>query len=110
MNIKKNDRYCLVSPSESSFSEFYKTFIQHSELSSEHVCINFLDAFDVSSQDVELFSEIALQKKEDGTSFVLIANTVDIDAFEDESLSIVPTIQEAEDVLAMDAMERDLGF
>ena len=46
--------------------------------------------------------------KENEKSFVLIANTVEIDDFEDETLSVVPTLIEAEDVLEMDEIERDL--
>ena len=42
-------------------------------------------------------------------SFVVICNGIDIDDVPDE-INVVPTLQEAEDVLEMEAIERDLGF
>jgi hypothetical protein len=42
-------------------------------------------------------------------SFVMVKPNIDIDDFP-ETLNIVPTLQEAEDVLEMEAIERDLGF
>ena len=52
---------------------------------------------------------IAEQKKQDGTSFVLINSTLNISDFPDY-LNIVPTFQEAEDVIEMEIIERELGF
>ena len=42
-------------------------------------------------------------------SFVVIKSGINIDDFP-ESVNIVPTLQEAEDILEMEAIERDLGF
>jgi hypothetical protein len=52
---------------------------------------------------------IAEQKKENGTSFVVIYKTINIDDLPD-NFNIVPTLIEAEDILEMEAMERELGF
>lgn len=111
MEIEKKESYSLVKPTENTFVAFFDAFSQQSAaMEKEHIVIDFLQKYEVTSADLEKFTEISLGKKENGTSFVLISNTVDIDAFEDESLSIVPTLQEAEDILEMDAIERDLGF
>lgn len=111
MEIQKKERYSLVTPTENSFVDFFNAFSEKlSTLANEHIVIDFLKTFDVTVEELEKFSDISITKKENGTSFVLISDTVDIDAFEDESLSIVPTHQEAEDILEMDAIERDLGF
>ena len=42
-------------------------------------------------------------------SFVLVVKGIDADDFPDE-LNIVPTLIEANDILEMDNIERDLGF
>ena len=42
-------------------------------------------------------------------SFVLINDAVGIDELPDE-LIVVPTLQEAEDMIQMDEIQRDLGF
>ena len=53
--------------------------------------------------------KIATQKKENGTSFVIVNSAIDIDDFP-ESFNVTPTLQEAEDVIEMEAIERELGF
>lgn len=53
--------------------------------------------------------DIAEEKQQNGTSFVIVNSVIDIDNFP-ENLNIVPTLQEAEDILEMEAIERELGF
>jgi len=40
---------------------------------------------------------------------VVICKTIDIDAVPDE-LAVTPTLTEAEDIIEMDIIERELGF
>ena len=109
MKIEKKEKYTIVSPTESNFEDFFTAFNSEVEtLTSEHIFINFLESFSVNVSELEKFSSISENKKENGNSFVLITTTVEIDDFEDESLSVVPTLGEAEDVLEMDDIERDL--
>jgi hypothetical protein len=111
MNFSKKETHTIITPSENSFVEFHKAFeAKVSTFEKEHVFIDFLHTFKVDINELQQLAEIAITKKENGTSFVLICDTVEIDDFEDESLSIVPTLVEAEDILAMDEIERDLGF
>jgi hypothetical protein len=52
---------------------------------------------------------VAKSKKENGTSFVIISRSFNVDDFPD-TFNIVPTIEEAEDIIEMEAIERELGF
>ncbi len=52
---------------------------------------------------------IAKQHIEHKTSFVIIANGIDVDVLPDE-LVVVPTMVEALDIIEMDEISRDLGF
>jgi hypothetical protein len=109
MRIDKKETYTIVLPEESSFSEFYTVFTSKTnEISETHLFLNFLNSFPISAKELQKFSTFCQQQKENEKSFVLIANTVEIDDFEDETLSVVPTLIEAEDVLEMDEIERDL--
>ena len=51
--------------------------------------------------------DIATDKRENGTSFVLIVTGINIDDVPDE-INVVPTMIEALDTLEMYAIERDL--
>ena len=42
-------------------------------------------------------------------SFVVIQNKISINEF-DESILVVPTLQEAKDIVEMEDLERELGF
>jgi hypothetical protein len=53
--------------------------------------------------------DIPSTKKENGTSFVIIIKSLDIDALP-EAINVVPTLQEAKDILEMENIERALGF
>jgi hypothetical protein len=109
MLIEKKETYAVILPEESSFSEFYTVFLSKTnEISETHLFLNLLDTFPLSVGDLERFSVFSERQKENGKSFVLITNAVEIDDFEDETLSVVPTLIEAEDVLEMDEIERDL--
>jgi hypothetical protein len=109
MNIEKKDAYTLITPTEDSLEVFLKT-IRITDYEKENLILNFLNIFEVSSDQMDSFSEISSHKKEHGTSFIIIAENIEIDDLEDETLSVVPTLGEAEDTLEMDAIERDLGF
>lgn len=70
--------------------------------------------------DLQKYGELTLEeilgllpisrKHRDGKkSFVLVNNKVDIDEIP-EDLFVVPTLHEAEDLIQMEEIERDLGF
>lgn len=110
MQIEKKEKYTLVSSDENSFSEFYKSFTSEvSKLTNEHLILEISDEIDTKKEDFLLFLSVAEYKKENGTSFVIINKTINIDDFP-ENFNIVPTFIEAVDILEMEAMERELGF
>lgn len=106
----KKETYILITSDENSFEEFYTAFKnQKSVLNEEHLVIHLSKSFNTKNSEVSLFLEYAEQKKENGTSFVIVDTNIDIDDFP-ETFNITPTLQEAEDVLEMEAIERELGF
>lgn len=75
----------------------------------EHIILEVSESINISEKEILLFLDIAGQKKENGTSFVVVYSRIDIDTVPEE-LNMVPTVLEAEDTLEMEAIERDLGF
>tara|TARA_B110000967_G_scaffold209988_1_gene269275 strand:- start:13590 stop:13919 length:330 start_codon:yes stop_codon:yes gene_type:complete len=109
MQVFKKEAHTLLVPTESNFEAFLKA-LKNKSFENEHLVINLLRSFNLSPDNLEVLSKIAAVKKEQDTSFVLVSETIEIDALEDEMLSLVPTLLEAQDILDMDAMERDLGL
>lgn len=109
MQVFKKETHTLLVPTESNFEAFLKA-LRNESFENEHLVINLLRSFNLSPDNLEVLSKIAAAKKEQGTSFVIVSETIEVDALEDEMLSVVPTLLEAQDILDMDAMERDLGL
>lgn len=106
MEISKNENYMIVAVNESVFSEFQERI---DDLKSNHLLLEVSGNLNINTEKISLFLNIASDFKANGMSFVVIKSGIDIDDFP-ENLNIVPTLQEAEDILEMEAIERDLGF
>jgi hypothetical protein len=110
MEISNPKDYTLIISTENSFEEFYTAFTtQGLHEVSTHKIVQLSEKFNTTITNLSLFLNIANEHRDNSMSFVVICNGIDIDQIPDE-ISVVPTIIEAEDVLEMDAIERDLGF
>ena len=110
MQIKEATNYTLISSDEDSFKEFQKSvFKKINDFDKNHLILQISEELNIDKKDFLLFLKIAEQKKENGTSFVVLNSSVNPDDFA-ENLNIVPTLQEAEDILEMETIERELGF
>ena len=110
MKIEKQENYILFTSEEKQFGKLLPLFLKSIEdYKSSNIILQISDNINASIKDFSLFLRIAAQKKENGTSFVLVNSSINIDDFP-ESINITPTVQEAIDVIEMEAMERELGF
>ena len=110
MKIEDKTSYILITCDENSFSDFIKTFEkEHLNIKEKHLIVKISDNFNPSIENILLFLEYAEQHQKNGTSFVIVLKDVNIDDFP-ETINIVPTIIEAEDVIEMEDIQRDLGF
>jgi len=110
MKITKNKKYTQINPSQGSVSDFFTNFENdYDKFVNQHLIIDFSEKFNIKIEEISLFLKLSVLHQENGTSFVVICSTVDIDDLPDE-MNVVPTFEEAIDILEMDAIERDLGF
>ncbi|WP_159951286.1 hypothetical protein [Polaribacter septentrionalilitoris] len=110
MQIVKKENLTIISSDEDSFSVFYDAFlIEEKKRQEENIILQVFENINVSKEEFLLFLDIAALKKENGTSFVIVNSDIDVDDFP-EDFNIVPTLQEAEDVIEMENIERALGF
>ncbi|WP_075342869.1 hypothetical protein [Tenacibaculum agarivorans] len=111
MKIETKDDYVLFSSNEEGdfhdFLDFFST--NHSKVAENNIIIYLSSKLKVQNSDLSLFLKYVDFHQENGTTFVLISPNVDVDSFP-EYFNIVPTLQEAEDVLEMENIQRDLGF
>lgn len=110
MNILKNKKYTLVKVEDIIIIDFLKQFTKNfSNFKGEQLIVDFSENSNITEKDLKLFLNLNNQHRENGTSFVIICKNIEIDNLPDE-LNVVPTLTEAEDIIEMEAIERDLGF
>ncbi|TYP97056.1 hypothetical protein C7447_10569 [Tenacibaculum adriaticum] len=110
MKIEQNSEYIFISSDENSFEDFAANFKEkHSEIKEKHVIVSISANLNIVEKDIFVFLDYAELHQQNGTTFVLVCPRVDVDNFP-ETFNIVPTLQEAEDILEMENIQRDLGF
>lgn len=63
----------------------------------------------LSKDDIAEFLQISNTHRAAKHSFVVVSDKIELDVVPDQII-VVPTIQEAYDIIEMEDMERDLGF
>lgn len=106
MEIIENDQYNLISIEESSLSLLESKL---PKIDNNHLLIELSDKIKNVENKINFFLKIASGLKAKNKSFVIIKKGIQIDDFP-EILNIAPTLQEAKDILEMEAIERDLGL
>lgn len=110
MQIERKEKYTLIHTKENSFDNFLKeisNILQNFE--NEDLILEISNFINFKEEDFSLLLDVKTKKNKNGTSFVIVNKNVSIDNLP-ESLNIAPTITEAEDILEIEAIERELGF
>jgi hypothetical protein len=66
-----------------------------------------LEETSISESELDTIFNFAISENENGTTFVVVKTSVDLDNLSEE-WNIVPTLQEAKDLISLDEMMRDL--
>lgn len=110
MKTTEKDNYILLENDNESITEFSSHITKHhKDYKDNNLVIDLLKYEDPDPEIVLAFLEISNLHRGSNKSFVIVNKAVSIDKIPDE-LIVVPTIREAEDMIQMDEIERDLGF
>jgi hypothetical protein len=91
-----------------------QTFIANLEkaydkIKNDHIILNLFSFTRLNAGDILEFLNISNAHRASGKSFVLVTDKVSYDEVPEE-ISVVPTLQEAKDIIEMEEIERDLGI
>jgi hypothetical protein len=109
MITEKKKNYLLIKSDEKN-SDFINIFKNnYHKFKNENIIIDFSDAKGIKNEEIYLFSPIIEDHNNSGKSFVIVINR---DRLNDltEDIFAVPTLEEAEDVVTFEDIERDLGI
>ena len=110
MLIDKVGNTTIITQEKLSIIELVnKLNVIYNTIEHDNLVINLVSLVKLTNNDITEFLQISNTHREAKHSFVIVSSKIDIDESPDE-LIIVPTIQEAHDIIEMEEMERDLGF
>lgn len=110
MKRTKKDGYILIRIQKESITEFATKLTQHYEgFKNGNVVVDILKKGELELDELLSFLELSNIHRSEKKSFVIVNDTINIDRVPEE-LVVVPTLREAEDIIQMEEIERDLGF
>ncbi len=110
MIFDKEGTTTIVFQEKTSLSTFMENLNNaYSKIKHDNIIINLFSFKKLTEADILEFLDISNTHKAAGQSFVLVTDKVTYDEVPDE-ISVVPTIQEAKDLIEMEEIERDLGI
>jgi hypothetical protein len=110
MKVDQKGHTIVIKDTQGDFTSFltkvtdqYKTFENH------NLIIDLLSYNNLPTATIKLFLPLAKQHKKNKKSFVIVTSDFDFNAVPD-TLTVVPSLLEAHDIIEMEEIERDLGF
>lgn len=110
MNITDKEGYKILQDEKEDvkgFAAFLKS--RHETFKNDNVVIDILKYGELKLEDLLSFLDLSNEHRKGKRSFVIANDAINIDTVPQE-LIVVPTLMEAEDVIQMEEIERDLGF
>lgn len=110
MKSIKKDNYTILEDEKNDPKDF-AAFLEHilNQFETENLIIDLQKYGKLTLEELLSFLKPSLKHYKNNNSFIIINDTINIDDVPEE-LRVVPTPQEAEDIVQMEAIERDLGF
>ncbi len=110
MIFDKDGSTSIITQEKASIVELVKKLqVIYKRFKNDNIIINLTTLKPLKAEDVIEFLQISNQHRKAKQSFVIVTDKIHNDQIPDE-LVIVPTLQEAYDIIEMEEIERDLGF
>ncbi len=108
MILDREDNVTIVLQENISLNAFIDNFKEiYPKIMKDHIILNLFSFSKLNADDVLEFLEFSDIHRKSKRSFVLVTDKVSYDQVP-ERICVVPTIQEAKDIIEMEEIERDL--
>jgi hypothetical protein len=110
MKVDQKGHTVTIKDTQGDFTSFLmKVTHQYKTFEKQNIIIDLLYHKDLTIDDVKLLLQLSEQHKKAKKSFIIVISDLDYNAVPD-TLTVVPSILEAHDIIEMEEIERDLGF
>ena len=100
----------VVSQEDISLTKFLKNLTEgYPKIKNDHIIVNLFSFSKLTADDVMEFFQLSDHHRKADKSFVLVTDKVSYDKVPD-AIIVVPTLQEARDIIEMEDIERDLNL
>ena len=110
MIIDQDGNISIITQEKATIVELVKKIqALYPKFKNDNIIVTLTSLDKIMLSDIVEFLEISNKHRNSKHSFVIVADKIDLDSIPDE-IVVVPTVQEAYDIIEMEEMERDLGF
>jgi len=111
MKIDNHDNFVVLTDEQNDLEKFasFLEFQIPNKFKGQNVIVNLLAIKDLSLDNLLLFLKVSNIHRATKHSFVLVNDSINPDDLPTE-MTVTPTLQEAEDIIEMEDIERELGF
>ena len=110
MIIDQDGTISIITQEKATFVELAKKLqALYPKFKNNNIIIALSSLNKLELQDIVEFLELSNLHRATNHSFVIVSDKIDLDIVPDE-IVVVPTVQEAYDIIEMEEMERDLGI
>jgi hypothetical protein len=110
MIIDKDGNTIIIAQEKASVKTLVNKIEQaYDKYKNHHLVVRLSSLEKITLEDVIEFLRLSNNHRSAKKSFVVVSEKADLDEMPDE-IVVVPTLQEAFDIIEMEGIERDLGF
>ncbi len=110
MIVDKEGNITIIAQEKASVKTLVHNIEQdYDTYKNNHLIVRLSSLDKMSLEDVVEFLRLSNNHRSDKKSFVVVSDKANLDEMPDEII-VVPTLQEAHDIIEMEDIERDLGF
>jgi hypothetical protein len=110
MKVEQKGHTTTIKDTQGSIQLFLdKVTHEHHSYKNQNLILDVTSDKNLSLKDLKLFSDLSKTHRKQKKSFVLVVDDIDFNNVP-AKLVVVPSLQEAHDIIEMEEIERDLGF
>ena len=110
MKVEQKGHTTIIKDTQENIQSFLeKVSNEHNTYKSQNLILDVTHNKEVTIKDIKIFLDLSKLHQKEKKSFVIVVSNIDFNDVTTK-LTVVPSLQEAHDIIEMEEIERDLGF
>ena len=110
MKVEQRGHTTIIKNTQGNTADFQVKIVhEYNSFKLQNLILDLSHDKNLTMKDIKSFVNLTKQHKKGKKSLVLVTDSIDFNAVP-TSVTVVPTILEAHDIIEMEEIERDLGF